>query len=52
MIWVLVVQDNDGTVVRLATASYTPAGREALQERADRMTERAWVQPEEDRHAA
>lgn len=47
-IWVLVVLDDDGSAIRWNTAPFTPEDREALQEQADRMHQRAWVQAERD----
>lgn len=43
-IYVLVVQDAEGGCVRWNTAEHTDAGRESLQEQADKMMARAWVQ--------
>ena len=47
MIYVLVVQDEDGYVTRLNTAPHTQAGLEALQEQAARQHAPSWVQTEE-----
>lgn len=45
-IYVLVLREEDGSVVRLTTAEHTPVGRESLEKQIRHYYPRPWIQTE------
>jgi len=47
-IYVLVVQEADGSIVRMSTARHTREGREELEKQLRHCHGRAWIQTEQE----